>query len=103
MADEMNLSAEGKTRRIPDSSLSKVRYRAIEEQILECLRDNNGQDAETVHAEVMKILRAVMRFDPDASRYTKEDGKRMVAYQKERRMKNKIAKAVELLKKVEID
>lgn len=72
MSDSRDLSKKYSSQSI----LSKKRY----SEISNILRETYGQDA-TLDATLKKIC-DIMRFDPEASRYTPELGKRMMENRK---------------------
>ena len=61
----------------PESTLSKKRYYDIEERFRALIVTNKAEGEEEVLGQLMMTIRDVMGFDPKATRYTPQLGKRM--------------------------
>ena len=80
--------------------MSKKRFADIGAMIIDILKKHGlkQEDCQAIQHEMMKSIEEIMKFSPTASKYTKDEGKKKAEYYKERRRKERIANAIQLLK-----
>lgn len=101
MASSADNPEHGGIPRRPDSTLSKKRYIDIQNSVGDLFVKEGIDSSDELRDSVMKIIRDIMNFDMNATRYNKEQGKKTAEYGRERRRKKKISDAIELLKTVD--